>query len=77
MPSCWRYSVTANWEVRLFATVLEEELDRRATLRREIEHRLASDRPTVFVDVLDLASWIQDRTSEYRRVPLLVSWTLR
>ena len=26
------------WDVRLFATVLEEELDRRSTLRREIEH---------------------------------------
>ena len=57
----------ANWEVRLFATVLEEELDRRATLRREIEHRLASDRPTVFVDILDLAPWLQDRIREYSR----------
>ena len=29
------------WEYRLFGTVLEAELDRRASLRREIEHRLA------------------------------------
>ena len=51
------------WEVRLFATVLEEELDRRATLRREIEHRLASGAIT-FVEIGDVASWAQDRLSE-------------
>ena len=56
-----------NWDVRLFATVLEEELDRRATLRREIEHRLASGNVT-FVDILDLESWAQDRLREVRRL---------
>ena len=55
-----------NWEIRLFATVLEEELDRRATLRREIEHRLASDDAT-FVGIVDLASWAQERLRECTR----------
>ena len=57
-----------NWEVKLFATVLEAELDRRATLRSEIEHRLASDHPTVFVDIFELASWMEDRMAEFRRL---------
>ena len=56
-----------NWDVRLFATVLEEELDRRATLRREIEHGLATDNVT-FVDIDDLASWVQDRLYEVERL---------
>ena len=51
------------WEIRLFATVLEEELDRRATLRREIEHRLASQSAT-FVDTGDLRPWMLDRLHE-------------
>ena len=51
--------------LRLFATVLEEELDRRATLRREIEHRLASDDATF--GIVDLASWAQDRLRECTR----------
>ena len=55
------------WDVRLFATVLEEELDRRATLRREIEHGLASD-DVAFVDIVDLASWVQDRLHEVQRL---------
>ena len=55
------------WDVRLFATVLEEELDRRATLRREIEHGLASADVT-FVDIVDLASWVQDRLHEVQRL---------
>ncbi len=55
-----------NWEVRLFATVLEEELDRRATLRREIEHGLASDEVS-FVDILDVPSWALDRLHECGR----------
>ena len=54
------------WEIRLFATVLEEELDRREMLRREIEHGLASDE-VVFVDIVDLASWAQDRLHEVQR----------
>ena len=55
------------WDVRLFATVLEDELDRRATLRREIEHGLASDNVT-FVDIVDLAAWVQDRLHEVQRL---------
>ena len=51
------------WEIRLFATVLKEELDRRATLRREIELRLASG-DTSFVDTFDLTPWAQDRLHE-------------
>ena len=56
-----------NWETRLFATVLEEELDRRAALRREIEHGLASG-GTTFVDIVDLAPWMQDRMTEVVRL---------
>ncbi len=55
------------WDVRLFATVLKEELDRRAMLRREIEHGLASD-DVAFVDIVDLASWVQDRLHEVKRL---------
>ena len=55
------------WDVRLFATVLKEELDRRAMLRREIEHGLASD-DVAFVDIVDLASWVQDRLHEVQRL---------
>ena len=55
------------WEIRLFATVLEEELERRATLRREIEHRLASE-ATIFVDIDDLVPWMQDRLHEVVRL---------
>ena len=56
-----------NWEIRLFGTVLEEELDRRTSLRREIEHRLASE-STAFVDVLKLPTWMQDRMQEVARL---------
>ena len=55
-----------NWKIRLFATVLEEELDRRAALRRDIEHRLASGTVTS-VDIAEVASWAQDRLSECSR----------
>ena len=55
------------WEIRLFATVLEEELDRREPLRREIEHGLASDDVT-FVDIVDLGSWALDRLDEVQRL---------
>ena len=54
------------WEYKLFATVLEEELDRRAPLRREIEFRLAGETVTS-VDILELASWMQDRVGELER----------
>lgn len=52
-----------HWEYRLFATVLEEELERSATLRQEIEHNLASEQAT-YVDLADLLDWAQDRTHE-------------
>ena len=57
----------SNWEIRLFGTVLEDELDRRTSLRREIEHRLASE-STAFVDVLELPTWMQDRMQEIARL---------
>ncbi len=53
------------WEYKLFATVFEEELDRLAPLRREIEHRLTSGTAT-FVDILYLKPWVEDRVSELR-----------
>ena len=55
------------WDVRLFAKVLEEELDRRETLRREIEYGLASD-SVAFIDFDDLSSWVQDRLQEVQRL---------
>ena len=55
------------WDVRLFATVLEEELDRRETLRRDIEHGLAS-KDVTFVHIVDLGSWAQDRLHEVQRL---------
>lgn len=51
------------WEHRLFGTVLEEELDRRAPLRREIEHRLAQGEVT-HVDLFNFAEWAQNRLAE-------------
>ena len=65
-----------NWDVRLFATVLEEELDRRATLRREIEHGLATDN-VAFVDIDDLFSWMQDRLYEIERLVQTTSTIIR
>ena len=51
------------WEYRLFGTILEEELDRRAPLRREIEHRLVQGQAT-YVGLDDFAQWGLDRLSE-------------
>ena len=65
-----------NWEARLFATVLEADLDRRVTLRREIEHRLAGDHPAVFIGILDLPSWMEDRMVEFRRLVLTATAVL-
>ena len=56
-----------NWEFRLFGTVLAQELDRRASLRREIEHRLERDEAT-YVDMLDFAEWGLNRLSEFERL---------
>ena len=52
-----------NWDVRLFATVFKEELERRTPLRLEIEHGLASGDVT-FVDIAGLPSWALDRLHE-------------
>lgn len=54
------------WEHRLFGTVLEAELDRRAPLRREIEHRLAQGEVT-YVDLFNFAEWGQNRLAELSR----------
>lgn len=51
------------WEYLLFGTVLEEELDRRTSFRREIEHRLAQASVT-HIDLFDLGPWMQDRVQE-------------
>ena len=55
------------WEIRLLATVLEEELGHRVPLRREIEYGLTSESVT-FVDIVDLPSWALDRLEEARRL---------
>ena len=52
------------WEIRLFGTVLEAELDRRAPLRREIEYRLAQAEVT-HINLNDFAPWAQDRMHEF------------
>lgn len=52
-----------HWKVRLFATVLKDELNRFAYLRQDIEHNLASAQAT-YVDLDYLWDWMQDRTHE-------------
>lgn len=52
------------WDVRLFGTVLEAELDRRASLRREIEYRLAQANVTS-IDLDDVRGWMLDRLREF------------
>ena len=54
-----------SWELRLFGTVLEEELDHRVMFRREIDHGLVSCEVT-YIDNAELGQWVQDRTSEIR-----------
>ena len=51
------------WEYRLFSTVLEEELDRKAPLRREIEHQLAGTDVT-YIDLVNFSEWALDRLNE-------------
>ena len=53
-----------HWELRLFGTVLEAELDRRASLRREIEYRLAQADVTR-IELDDIGPWALDRLSEF------------
>ncbi|MDE2967311.1 MAG: DUF4062 domain-containing protein [Chloroflexota bacterium] len=55
------------WKYRLFATVLEEELDRYVNLRQEIELNLASEQAT-YVHLDSFGDWIQDRTHEAGRL---------
>lgn len=52
-----------HWEVRLFAAVLESELDRRMPLHREIEHGLTRPGAT-YVDLAGLEEWTLDRIHE-------------
>ena len=53
-----------NWELRLFGTVLEAELDRRAPLRREVEHHLSRGDVT-YIGVGEFARWGLDRMREF------------
>ena len=53
-----------HWEYRLFGTVLEAELDRRAPLRREIEYRLAQADVTHHINRNDVSPWALDRMHE-------------
>ena len=53
-----------DWESRLFGTVLEAELDRRVSLRREIEYRLAQADVTR-IELDDVVQWVLDRLSEF------------
>ena len=53
-----------HWRLRLFGTVLESELDRRAPLRREIEYRLAQSDVTR-IDLDGFVEWAQDRLHEF------------
>ena len=52
-----------NWEMRLFGTVLEAELDGRAPLRREVDHRLSRG-DVIYIDIDEFARWGQDRIRE-------------
>ena len=53
------------WEYRLFGRVLEEELDRRAPLRREVGHRRAQTDEATYVGLADFGQWGLDRLSEF------------
>jgi hypothetical protein len=64
-----------HWKHRLFATVLEEELEQHVALRQEIEHNLASEQAT-YVDLVDLGDWMQDRTHEAGKLAQTMSTIL-
>lgn len=53
-----------HWEYRLFGRVLEDELDRRAPLRREVEYRRAQTGEETYVGLVDLGQWGLDRLGE-------------
>ena len=54
------------WEHRLFGTVLEQELNRRAPLRRKIENRLEREEAS-YVGLADFSEWGLNRISELKR----------
>ena len=54
------------WEHRLFGTVLEQELNRRAPLRRKIEYRLEREEAS-YVGLADFSEWGVNRISELKR----------
>ena len=54
-----------NWEMKLFGTVLEAELDRRAPLRREVEHGLTRG-DVSYIGVDKFSTWGQNRIREFR-----------
>ena len=54
------------WELRLFATVLADELDDRSELRHEIGHDFSSGE-VMHVDIHQLATWAHDRIDEFSR----------
>lgn len=53
-----------HWEYRLFGQVLEDELDRRAPLRREVNNRHARTGEVTYVGLVDLGQWGLDRLGE-------------
>ncbi len=53
-----------HWEYRLFGRVLEDELDRRVPLRREVKNRQARTSEATYVDLVDLGQWGLDRLGE-------------
>ena len=54
-----------NWGMKLFGTVLEAELDRRAPLRREVEHGLTRG-DVSYIGVDKFSTWGQNRIREFR-----------
>ena len=54
----------AHWEIKLFGTVLEAELDRRESLRREVEHRLSRG-DVGYVGLDEFAPWALNRIREF------------
>ena len=53
-----------HWEYRLFGRVLEDELDRRAPLRREVENQRSRRGEATYVGLADFGQWGLDRLSE-------------
>ena len=54
-----------HWEYRLFGRVLEDELDRRAPLRREVNNRRARTGEATYVGLVDLGQWGLDRLGDF------------